>query len=158
MNTNRLIEIGKELGLSFAHRLQLNVQVEQLQRELEAEMLRITPAEGWPGKNEGERKLAAERAASDNALVGTLRGALAKNGAELAVVMTGIDSLDAERRALEWEIRAQLVIALLGRGDGSDAFDDAADLRELEVMEQNLTEGAPIEIIVENEPDSFDQF
>jgi hypothetical protein len=92
----------------------------------------LTPAEGWPGKNDEARKAAREAAfAADDAIANhqvNLAGAR-----ERQLLLDGeVQAVEAERRAAEWRIRERLVEALVqggvahqSRGDRMEsAFDD----------------------------------
>jgi hypothetical protein len=130
MNSTRMIEIAAQLGHCYAKKSELSLKIAVAQK-LDAELqVRSTPAEGWPGKNAEERKLAAERAGMENAHIAEQRGIIAMAEAELSGLQAGIDSLEAERRALEWEVRSVLALALSGKQEvkgnpENTAFDDA---------------------------------
>ncbi len=128
MNTSRLLEIAHSLASLIQARSELNLLINHLNVDLEARKLALVPAEGWPGKNEGERKLSADRVFAADKTCSDIHFALEERTIRLANVEAEIGGLEAERRALEWEIRAKLVEALAGKRDSADpedAFDDA---------------------------------
>lgn len=145
MNTTRMIEIAASLGHCYTKKSELTVRLDVARKELDAELLRITPAEGWPGKNAEERKLNADRAAMENTRAAEQRAIIAKTEGELSGLLAGIDGLEAERRALEWEVRAALALALSGKQETqgnaeNTAFDDAQDDAALTELEMDLEE------------------
>jgi hypothetical protein len=145
MDSQRMIEIAQSLGHCYAKKSELTVKIVAAKMELEAELLRSTPAEGWPGKNAEERKLNADRAAMENARAAEQRAIIAQTEGELSGLQAGIDGLEAERRALEWEVRAALVSVLFGKQEvkgnaENTAFDDAQDDSALTDLEQELEE------------------
>lgn len=142
MNTTRLLEIAAQLAATYARKAEKAISLANANRDLELALLTITPAEGWPGKNAEERKLASERAAADNQTVIILRGIIREQENELTAIQAGIDGLEAERRALEWEIRAQLAWAVRGQQNEPgvpvdySAFDDVSqDALDNQVVE-----------------------
>ena len=112
MNTTRFLEIGNDLGLLYIESRNAEISLANHREDLAGRKLALAPADGWPGKNEGERKLASEAAyAADEtclALVRTIR----EDEMQASVVQAQIQALEAERRGLEWEIRARLVEAM----------------------------------------------
>lgn len=143
MNSTRMIEISQQLGHCYAKKSELSLKIVAAKMELEAELLRSTPAEGWPGKNAEERKLNADRAAMENTRAAGQRAIIAQTEGELSGLLAGIDGLEAERRALEWEVRIALTLALSGKQEvkgntENTAFDDAQDEATLDELEQEL--------------------
>ena len=138
MNPSRMIEIAAQLGQAYTFKAEKAISLANANRDLEVRMLVITPAEGWPGKNAEERKLAQERGATEDKDIEALRGIIRERENELTAIQAGIDSLEAERRALEWEVRATLATALSGKQEVHGqvevhAFDDAMDAGSVDV-------------------------
>lgn len=126
MNTTRLIEISDALGTAFRTRADLNIRRSHAAQDLTARQLALTPPEGWPGKNAEQREVERMRVLSQDEAIEKINDVIAQADTELMQMDALIQSLEAERRALEWTIRAQMVEAIAGRGDGDDetGFDD----------------------------------
>jgi hypothetical protein len=134
----RLTIIGRELGQLYHRRNYLTAETTDTEIILAARELELSPADGWPGKNAEERKLSQERAfVADEVITRGREYLTTLKGSELGT-LADIEALEAERRAIEWMIRAQLAEALAGRrenrGDVADTgFDDAADNAAVEI-------------------------
>jgi hypothetical protein len=134
MDAQRLLHIATELSGHYLARRSAQIDLGNQVKDYTARLLAITPAEGWPGKNDDARKLAARQAeASDE----TLR-AIGKRQREiendLSNIEVAIEQLGAERRAIEWVIRDRMAAALgSGRGDPVDSgiADDTDGLADL---------------------------
>lgn len=118
------------LGGLYQERAHAALHEWQHQQDADARRLALSPLEGWPGKNEGERKIAAERVfAGDEGLQGSLR-LEAEAHAAIMLIDGEILAVEAERRALEWELRGQLVERLGSAGMErrvDTAFETVAD-------------------------------
>jgi hypothetical protein len=134
-----MLEISAELRAIYNAKAEKSISLSTAKYDLETQLVLITPAEGWPGKNAEERKLNADRGASADKAVQELRTIIRERENELTAIQAGIDSLEAERRALEWEVRGALAFALSGKREESDtpveygAFDDVLDNAALEL-------------------------
>ncbi len=109
MNTTRLIEIATKLAQLYQQRAALSLSQWQQENDLAARQLYLVPSEGWPGKNEAERKITAAKAYGDDEACRKIEQQIAEAKINLAGVDAEIAGLEAERRALEWEIRDQMV-------------------------------------------------
>jgi hypothetical protein len=136
MNTTRMMEIAKELGELYQARAGANLTEWQAGQDMERRVIEITPPEGWPGKNEEQRKTARETALQADELYQKAWADQRTAHSALLTVQGQIEALEAERRALEWQARAALVEALRDggvqsnhRGDpaGDQVFDNTAD-------------------------------
>lgn len=133
MSATRLVEIGLTLGELYKTAAGQRHQDWQCSQGNERRKVELTPAEGWPGKNDKERKAAEEKAYLEDEILQKGLADLAEIKVKLAAIEGEIQALEAERRALEWGIRSQMVSALAqarvdtnGRGDPAErAFDDA---------------------------------
>lgn len=133
MSAIRLVEIGLTLGDLYKASAVHRYQDWQCNQRLEKRKAEITPAEGWPGKNDKERKSGEEKAYLVDEIIQKSLSDLAELRADLAQTDAEIQALEAERRSLEWGIRSQMIGALTqahidanGRGDPAErAFDDA---------------------------------
>ena len=116
MDEQTLIQIADDLAARYETRAKTSLIQWQANRDIERIKLSLTPPDGWPGKNEEQRRTAAEKAYAED---DTLQAALIQyNTAYKALIELDaeIAGLEARRKALEWTIRAQLVEAL--RRDG----------------------------------------
>lgn len=120
-----LFEIANDLGILYTAREQLSLREWQINQDLAARKLYLTPAEGWPGKNAEQRDLEAARCFANDEPIQQMIIALADLKEDQSIDNGDILSLEAERRALEWSIRERLADALAGKGDGQDEFDEA---------------------------------
>lgn len=127
-------EIADELGQLYQARAQTSLLELQAKQDINARQLELTPADGWPGKNAEQRDVARDQTFAEDA---QLQEAVKKaNDAHRALIEleARIQALEAERRAAEWSVRADLVDALRAarvqsnhRGDSvAAAFDDTA--------------------------------
>lgn len=134
----KLLEIADTLGDAYQERgvvlaCEYNVKTDVKTREIE-----LTPTgDDYKalGKNEADRKNALEQVFAQDGVLNQLNAQLDKYKVQLISLTERINGLEAERRAIEWSIRAAMVDALNanhiqanGRGDrASDhrAFDDA---------------------------------
>ena len=131
----RLLEIANELKPLYSQRNGARLTKTRLEEDTERLKTFLTPAEGWQGKNAEERKTAAEKTFADHENLDAMSYELDDCLDEIAVTEAQIEGLEAERRALEWEVRIVLASALDAnriqanhRGDQiQHAFDDAAD-------------------------------
>jgi len=133
MSATRLVEIGLTLGDLYKASAERRHQDWQCSQGNERRKVELTPAEGWPGKNDKERKAAEEKAYLEDEILQKGLADLAQIKVKLAQLEGEISALEAERRALEWGVRSQMVSALAqarvdtnGRGEPAErAFDDA---------------------------------
>jgi len=137
MSSTRMLEIAIELGKLYREKAELSIKEWQTNQDADARRIELTPETGWPGKNEGERRAAMEKAFSADAVLKDLLGIAEDCHKEIELVASDIAALEAERRGLEWSIRSQLVTHLSLAGVQANhngpiaetAFDDTADHR-----------------------------
>jgi hypothetical protein len=135
MNTTRLIEIATILNAAYTKRAELSLKQWQLEHDLESRQLYLAPSEGWPGKNEAERKLAQAKTYQMDEACRKIEAQIAEVRQACAGIDASVSGLEAERRALEWEIRGELVKVLQQNhveysGQVEDfAFDTATQLQ-----------------------------
>jgi hypothetical protein len=138
-------EQAERLVALYTERALINKQIYDHEQAIEARKSSLTPAEGWPGKNEEARKAARDAAfAADDALALHQRQAAELRG-RLIILQADVEGVEAERRADEWRLRERLVEALLQRGVQpqsaarvENAFDDTAQA----ATDQALTDAA----------------
>ena len=112
----KLIEIAKTLTDLYDTRAQTSLIQWQATQEIDRLKLSMTPAEGWPGKNDEQRKTAAEKTFAEN---DELQAAMVQYNAAFKALVeldAKTEGMEALRKAEEWSIRAQLVEVL--RKDG----------------------------------------
>lgn len=116
MNEQTLIQIADDLAARYETRAKTSLIQWQAKQDIERIKTSLIPPDGWPGKNEEQRRTAAEKVyAEDDALqAAIIKGDTAYRA--IVALDAEIAGLEAKRKALEWTIRAQLVDAL--RRDG----------------------------------------
>jgi hypothetical protein len=131
----QLTTIAANLGRLYTDRVALGIAISQLERDAEARRVQLAPPDGWPGKNAEARDLAERLAYAQDAALETLSHELLTKRNNLAVIEGQIAAMEAERRALEWQVRARMIDALATqhtappRGDAliEAAFDTRTD-------------------------------
>ena len=126
---DNLTAIAKQLSGLYRERAALNLTEWQITRDIQSRELALTPADGWPGKNEGQRETAMRQAFAADGMLQQLNDDLLHVKEDQATNEGQREALEAERRAAEWQIRQRLCDALQARnvqitGDDS-AFDEA---------------------------------
>jgi len=140
-------EIATELGKLYQALRLLEVAKAHKEADLAGRKLFLTPAEGWPGKNDGERKTAAEKAWAKDDTCKALATLIRENEGQIAEMLGQCQALEAERRAQEWNVRVLLIEALRGahvnpNGHGpieETAFDDVTQA-EMDAAMQSAAE------------------
>lgn len=137
-----LKKIASDLGELYRLRQLNELRAWQLEQDLAARKVYLTPVDGWPGKNAEQREIEAQRVFGQDGTCQQIGQAISDLREDAAEVTGHIEALEAERRAAEWAIRGRLADALAGRmngrhGDAAEsAFDDAADLVGLGVLDE----------------------
>jgi hypothetical protein len=124
---NRLIEISLELRQKYLAKADVQIGEWKLTQEDEAHKTFITPPDGWPGKNEEQRRVAAEKVFADDPALSGHKKELLNLRQKLITIDAEIQALDAERRALEWSIRNDLISRLSQAGVARDDQHEPAD-------------------------------
>ncbi len=149
MNAERMMEIAGQLSALYRRRAEISLREWQAGKDLAARELVLTPPEGWPGKNQEARDLAREQAFKADEAHSQILAQTYQAHIELVEIEGQVEGLEAERRALEWQIRARLVEALerkhiQGNHHGEAAFEDVSD----HTMDEALFDGpgmAPVD-------------
>ena len=94
------ITLAKELAELYPQRSANQIVIELLQRSLEQLAVRLTPIEGWEGKNQEQRDLAKSRSFLENQEYTELQNALNKTRGDLLTINGKIEALEAEQREL----------------------------------------------------------
>lgn len=127
-------ENAEKLAALYVERALLNKQVYDHELGIQKRHLALTPADGWPGKNEEARKATRDTAFAADEELGRHLDALTELRGKLIILNGDIEAAEAERRAAEWQVRARLTVVLdengiqpNHRGDRvENAFEDAA--------------------------------
>lgn len=145
----RLLTLAKALGEMHLSHSTVAISQWKLEKDIEARKLALLPSDGWPGKNEEQRKTAAQQAYLADEPLRKMDAEWDLLRAQLSAIDANVAALEAERKAIEWIIRAQLVDALAARHiqfDGTeDAFDQAADARMDTQMDAALVDADPLD-------------
>lgn len=126
----RLQAIASELADAHSYKAKTAFSLWCTRKSIENREIAMTPPEGWPGNNEKARDAARKVAVSTDSVMLSLSEKLDSLTAQELDITKNIDTLTDERRALEWSLRAELILALQGRQNStrSDpteaAFDD----------------------------------
>ena len=144
---DNLTAIAKQLASLYIERAALNLSEWQIARDIQARELTLTPADGWPGKNEAARETAMKQAFASDETLQKLNIVLAQVKEDQATNEGDREALEAERRAAEWQIRQRLCDALQARnvqstGDDS-AFDEAMQQASDQLTDQSVEEDFP---------------
>jgi hypothetical protein len=94
-----------------------------LEREMDKLEFSLTPAEGWPGKNDGERKHAHQLTLNHNQAYVELDDAAYRVKQETLRLTAIIEALQAQQEGFKWAIRNETNITL----GGADILEIAAD-------------------------------
>lgn len=133
--SSQLITFAHQLAVKRGELAEAQLFEWQAERDAERRRLELTPPEGWPGKNDAERKAAAGKVYAADAALSGFEDDAARGHAAGVRAASGLAALEDLRRASEWNIREALVNALSrreiapsGSGRAPDhGFDDAAD-------------------------------
>lgn len=141
------MEIARELGRLYGERAEVEKRIYHIGQDRAARLVVLTPLEGWPGKNEGARKAASETAIATDETLAKIAGQDQEKREELAGINVQVETLEAERRALEWDIRHDIVKMLRGRQQES-AYEPADGIAEHAMDQAAFGEaGAPEEYL-----------
>ncbi len=140
---SELISIARQLAELYNKRAGAILTKYMLERDIV-----LIPAEDWHGKN---AELSDEKIVN---LIKQMDGCVE----EIADVIGSIEALEAQRRAIEWAIRSDMVDALNKRnvqpnhrGGQDTAFDDVMDAEIMGEVEGDVNpEGVTINIPVED--------
>lgn len=107
-----LPEIAGTLAELYKLRAARNIDAWKVNQDISRRELSITPVEGWEGKNTEQREVSKLRAFAADAELVELSAVAMQHKATLEQIEADIAGLEAERRALEWSIRQQMIDAL----------------------------------------------
>ncbi len=139
-----LITLATVLAQLYRERAALNLTEWQITKDIQARELALTPADGWPGKNEAARETAMRQAFAADETLSNLNSDLFYLKRDQAVNEGEREAREAERRAYEWQIRQRLCDALQARGIVSTGDDSAFDEVTQQASDQ-LTDTVVIE-------------
>lgn len=146
MNAPRMLELSAKLGELYTARAQARILQWQHEQDAEARRVQLTPTgDDYKalGSNNDQRKASLEEIFANDETLKTIAEAVGEIRSDLETVQGEIDALEAERRALEWMVRARMVEALERnhvqpnhRGDPAyHAFDDAGDTATMDTLD-----------------------
>ena len=113
VDTQSLLDIAAALAEKYVLRVEEKIIAQQWEITIDQLKLALLPAEGWPGKNAEARDAARDMAYAQSVdLVDAQRSMTGVNAA-IDRIDAQVAGLEADRRAIEWTIRADLVSALM---------------------------------------------
>lgn len=115
VSPTRLLHLAGELKQLYAGQRLVEVALAHKREDLVARKFYLAPADGWPGKNEEQRRTAQEKAFAEDDVCASLGKLIRDNEARLAEFSAQVAALEAERRAIEWAVRIGIVEALTGQ-------------------------------------------
>lgn len=126
MLRSEFLQQSDKLGEYARNMPTLRLGVAHLKEDIAAREVFMIPPEGWPGKNESERKAAAAKAYAEDPALREMRAAL--RTAEIAVAQCEgeMDAIKQRMTALQMLVRDQTAQALGAAG----VFDEAEPLAE----------------------------
>ncbi len=137
MYTNKFIENARELASLTNIRMDLKRSMLTAEKDLATIELSITPADGWPGKNEAERKVNQARLLWANERWQWAENGRASLQSELLRVESYIEATTFEQDALKWSIRNETNITLGGRDWLNAQMDEQQDEAQAEPEEES---------------------
>lgn len=158
-NFSHLLDLATQISQALQTKTDLSIRLGKQRRDLEARQLAMIPTDkdgkrGWPGSNAEAREVNEKLAYANDPPCKTIQDTINQLEEALALAETGLEGLVAERRALEWMIRAQrlemrrLEFGLLDQPDtvgitNSNDFDGLDD-QEDDLFDDNEFTGSPI--------------
>jgi hypothetical protein len=118
---------AQQLAALYRQRKRIEIQVAHRVGLLDARALTITPPDGWPGKNEAERKTARDKAIADDPACRVIIENLTVLRDDLARIEGEIAAAEALRRGAEWETREGLRLAFAQTDSSSGPAHEPAD-------------------------------
>lgn len=137
--SERMAEIAAQLGEEYRRRAEIQIDIVELQASIAGWQLKLVPPAGWTGSNQTARDVARDQAYRADPDLVVLTEELSAGEAWIITHNARIAVLEAERRALEWSVRARLAQAL-GAPD-EDAFTAALDGAAVEARQAEVSAG-----------------
>jgi hypothetical protein len=134
--TDRFVQIAAELRELFIASMGGETVENEIQSWIKSQQVLMTPEEGWPGKNAEQRQTAQDKAELENDSLAAARIRLRYCQDKRNAIKAHTDSLIAERRALEWQIRRAMVVQMAAQTGTAVDFDseDATDVQPFEAF------------------------
>ena len=152
---NKLIQLAKEIAIANAKINDFEFRLDNQKSDLEARKLALVPEQGWPGKNEGERKLAEKSAVMSDEACQNIEKNIFGFREALVTLKSEVSALETERRALEWSIRLAYVQSLGAKVDDA-LFEEIGGADPVVEIDDEI-EGAELAAAVTNDrPDFYD--
>jgi len=103
------MQLSEKLADLYRTRADQLIREWHAEKDLAARELEITPPDGWPGKNAEERTLSKERAFHADETRSKILAIVEDAHPNLLSIEGEIEALEAERRAMEWQIRLRYI-------------------------------------------------
>jgi hypothetical protein len=143
MYREKLIELGKIIGNLAKAEKNLDQQIKLLDRPINDQKLTLVPVDGWPGKNEAERKIAADKAYNESPLILNFINSKEAMENKLASLRGELEQYEAERRGYEFAVRDAVAEGMGGfkQLEEVDAAQDQA------MTPEQVQELAPVDVM-----------
>lgn len=156
----RMQQIAARLGELYRLKSGAEFELEEQEREYDARLLAMTPTNDkglrtWPGSNEEQRETARKLAEAGDEVLIQMRANLSEHRAAAADFAADIAALEAERRGLEWTVRAGLARMIQGGQDEltvedqADAWADDTITLSGSVWPEDVFDAAQPDVVVE---------
>ena len=153
--TDRFVQIANELKQLFIASMGGEIVNDEIQSHIKAHRVLMIPEGGWEGKNAEIRQAAQDRAELEDVLFQGLQKRLLYCQDKRNSIKAEIDSLIAERRALEWQIRRAMVVQMAAQTGTAVDFDseDATDVQPFEAFIDKASLRAMFELEEQDAPE-----
>ena len=137
-----LQECSVTLARLFLERNNHQTNVDRIQSDLDTLELKLTPPDGWPGKNDGQRDTARGQTLLNNADYQEMTLAMSETRDAMAEVEATIAGVQETASAERWRIREAMAAALLARYHGERVEDAAPSAPEFDQALQGAVDEA----------------
>ncbi len=122
-----LNEFSERLAVLYVQRRQKQIELSHLEQDLAGRQLVMTPAEGWPGKNEEQWGTARDKTFAGDETCQKIRAAMSKLRDDLALLEGEVEAQEVVFKAARWQIRADTNRLLARRGMDKETDDAESD-------------------------------
>lgn len=98
-------KLADELAALYHDKAEASIELAHFEQDRENRLLALTPAEGWPGKNEEQRKTARELTVAADSFLQTIGKTQMEVSDKLARIDGEISGLQVQFQAERWEVR-----------------------------------------------------
>ncbi len=128
-------ELATQLAQLYRLRKTIQIELSHQEADYAARVIALSPADGWPGKNESQRDIAKASAVLSDEVCQRIQSQIRSLRDDLAQTEADIEAAEALRRGAEWETREGLrrVLGQGGEATGEtheptdQSFDDTLD-------------------------------